>query len=159
MFFESRKYSHDPAYGDNASLIDGKEESLYCFLCVCLLCYHRHLHMTSPKKRRGQGDGDPKIMAKKPKPHYRYTCRFSFFCWYSHKNFVHNHSAVGFKVAVDNFCKRASKLTLAVAWDSLGSNSAAAICAGSRFILFVVALSFKSSLNWDETVAGKVAVE
>ncbi len=25
------------------------------------------------------------------------------------------------KVAVDNFCKQASKLALAVAWDSLGS--------------------------------------
>ncbi len=56
-----------------------------------------------------------------------------------------------------NFCLRASKLMLAVAWDSLGNNFAEAICVGSHFILFVVALSFKSSFNWDKTVAGKVA--
>ncbi len=63
------------------------------------------------------------------------------------------------KVAVHNFCKPASKLTLAVAWDSIGRKSAAAVCSGSCFISFVVFLSFKSSLNWDQTVAGKVAVE
>ncbi len=63
------------------------------------------------------------------------------------------------KATVDNVCKWASELTLAVAWDLLESKSAAAICTCSRFILFVVALSFKSNLNWDQTVAGKVAAE
>ncbi len=63
------------------------------------------------------------------------------------------------KVAADNSCKRASKLTLAVAWDSLGSKSAAVVCSGSCFISFVVSLYFKSSLNWDQTVEGKVAAE
>ncbi len=70
-----------------------------------------------------------------------------------------NYTAGSFKVAVDNFCKQASKLTLAVAWDWLRSNSAAVVCAGSCFTSFVVALSFKSSLNWDERVAGKVVAE
>ncbi len=63
------------------------------------------------------------------------------------------------KVAVDNFCKQASKLTLAVAWDLLGNKSAAAVCSGSHFISFAVSLSFKSNLNWEQTVAGKVAAE
>ncbi len=57
-----------------------------------------------------------------------------------------------FIVAVDNLCTQASKLMLAAAWDSLGS-------AGSRSVSFVVSLSFKSSLNWDQTVAGRIAVE
>ncbi len=61
-----------------------------------------------------------------------------------------------FKVAVGNFCKRASKLMLAVAWDLLGSKSAAAVCVSMCFTSFVVALTFKSSLNWDEMVAGKL---
>ncbi len=45
-----------------------------------------------------------------------------------------------FKAAVDNFCKQASKLMLAGALDSSGSKSAAAVCASSHFILFVVGL-------------------
>ncbi len=51
---------------------------------------------------------------------------------------------------------------LAVALDYFGSNTAvSALCFGSGlcFISFVVALSFKSSLNQDKTVAGKVAAE
>ncbi len=39
------------------------------------------------------------------------------------------------------------------------SRSAAAVCAGSHFISFIVSLSFKSSLSRDETFAGKVAAE
>ncbi len=64
---------------------------------------------------------------------------------------------IQFKVAVDNFCKRASKLILAV--DLLGSKPTGAICASLPFISFVVALSFKSSLNQNETVVRKAAVE
>ncbi len=51
-------------------------------------------------------------------------------------------------IAVDDFCKQASKLILAVAWDLLGSKSAAAVCASSRFNSFIVAFSSKSNLNW-----------
>ncbi len=57
-------------------------------------------------------------------------------------NFIPNISALNSKlhiiinkVAAGNFCKWASKLTLAVAWDLLGSRSAAAICTGLHFIL------------------------
>ncbi len=60
------------------------------------------------------------------------------------------------KIVVDNFCKCASKLKLAVAWGSL---EAAAICASLPCFSFVVVPSFKSSWNWDEIVAGKVPAQ
>ncbi len=66
---------------------------------------------------------------------------------------------IRFKVAAHSFLKQACKLTLAVAWDLFGGKSAAANCAGLHFILFIVALSFKSILSWDKLVAGKVAAE
>ncbi len=43
---------------------------------------------------------------------------------------------------------------LAVAWDLLGSKSAAAAYAGSRFILFLVTLSFKFSYGHGESCNG-----
>ncbi len=42
-----------------------------------------------------------------------------------------------FRVAVDNFCKRASKLTLAVTGDSLGSKSAAAFVPARALFRFL----------------------
>ncbi len=56
------------------------------------------------------------------------------------------------KVTLGNFCYRANKLMLAVAWDSLESKPTAEVCTSSCFIWFVVALSLF-------TVAGKVAAE
>ncbi len=66
---------------------------------------------------------------------------------------------ISLEAAVDNFCKQVSKLTLAVAWDTLGSKSTAAVCAGSHFIGILYSLSFKSNWNWDQMVSGKVAAE
>ncbi len=71
---------------------------------------------------------------------------FSFIHLFNSLNLLHNHS----KVAVGIFCKWASKLTLAAAWDSLGSSSAAAVCFGLCFIPFVVSLSL--SPVWTQRV-------
>ncbi len=61
------------------------------------------------------------------------------------------------KAAVGNFRLQVNKLTLAVAWD--WSNFAATVCVGSHLLCCLLSLSFKSSLNWDKTVAGKVEAE
>ncbi len=75
-----------------------------------------------------------------------------------------------FNVAVDNFCKLASKLMLAVAWDSLGSKSAAVVCALTLFRL--LSLSFKiqfelrpngcretcSGVNWSGSSSSRLTV-
>ncbi len=64
-------------------------------------------------------------------------------------------AAIDLKLQLVTF---ANKLTFAGAWDS-ESNFAVAIFTSSRCIPFLITLSFKSSLNWDETAAGTVAAE
>ncbi len=66
------------------------------------------------------------------------------------------------KVAVDNYCKRASKLTLAVALDSLGSKTTAAVCAGCALFPWLSLSLLRpvwTETNRDSMVAGKVAAE